>query len=268
MDIDLQQSCGQRESAGVIRAQRSARGFSMIDILVSIAVISVLIAIMLPAVSKVRESARKVICSSNMRQVGLGVSMYSQDNNDRLPHSRFLPKPTFNEVSNPSPHRMDTIHLSRSEFSGLKGKELWDGMGYLVGKDYITAPNVFYCPSHHGEYTFENASEDWRVLENEIVVNYLYRGAGPEGQRKIYNIRSTAALVTDTLRSYDDLNHEGGFNLLQAGLAVTWYDDVGDQIASDLLLRTDDDRGVNQSVNNAWGMLDGIPDTNDPDDGG
>jgi hypothetical protein len=242
------------------------RAFTLMDILVSIAVISILIAMLLPAISKVRESTRKIICGSNMRQIGMGVSVFTQDHNERLPDSVFLPIPRQNTSSLPSPERMDTLRLSKQEFR-LPDSKLWDGLGKLYGQEYVTAPSIFYCPSHRGNFMFENAADDWRRLdgENEIIANYLFRGTGPDGSRVLYNIGSTAALVTDTLRSYEDLNHEGGFNVLQAGLAVNWFEDIGDQIAQDILSRSNDD-SIGYSVKNAWDLLDGYPD-NDDDDG-
>ncbi len=234
----------------------------MIDLMVSILVISVLIAIMLPAISKVRESARRVICGSNLRQMGLGVSLYAQDHKELLPPSVFLPPPRTNASTLPALDRMDTIHLTRTEFPAQMRNGLWDGLGHLYGDDYITAANIFYCPSHHGNFSFDDASDQWQKLDptREIIVNYLYRGTGPNDSRVLYKIPSTAALVTDTLRSYEDLNHEGGFNVLQAGLAVNWLDDVGNEIANDLLLRTEDEGDDHSTtVQNAWGRLDGVP---------
>jgi len=234
------------------------------DLMVSMAIISILIAILLPALSTVRESARKVICGSNMRQMGMGISFYTQDHKDRLPDSVFLPPQYSNTATYPSPERMDTLRLSTAEFD-LPSDQLWDGIGILYGQEYIVAPNIFYCPSHHGNFVFESAIDDWNRLDGveEIIANYLYRGTGPEGARRLFNIASSAALVTDSLHSYDDLNHEGGFNVLQAGLAVNWFDDIGDQIAQDILLRSDDDAGKSSSVNNAWDRLDGEPGDHD-----
>ncbi|MCQ6498005.1 type II secretion system protein, partial [Vibrio parahaemolyticus] len=56
------------------RAQRS--GFTIIDVLVSIAVIAVLISILMPSLSLVRETTRRLVCSSNIRQHGMGLAMY------------------------------------------------------------------------------------------------------------------------------------------------------------------------------------------------
>jgi len=252
----------------VDRAPFVRHAFSMIDILVSLAIIGVLIAILLPAISNVRESARKVVCGSNLRQLGMGVSIYAQDHNDRLPGSVFLPlPPRSNASSYSSPERMDTVRLSDEEFPEL-GSKRWDGIGTLFADEYITASSIFYCPSHHGNFVYdENTIAQWNQHDGqeEIIANYLYRGLGPDGYRVLYKIESSAAIVTDSLHSYEDLNHEGGFNILQAGLAVNWFNDIGDQIAQDILLRSEGDEDQSTTVNIAWGRLDGHPD-GPPDD--
>lgn len=234
----------------------------MIDLMVSLAIVGILIALMFPAISMVRESTRKVICASNLRQVGLGISMFSQDRGDQIPDSVFLPdwarQSTYTEGSF---DRMDTLLLPRDEFPEFLGStKRWDGLGKLFKEDYVNASNTFYCPSHTGNFTLEEATDRWQNPNGapQIVANYLFRGMGPDGQRTLYQIDPTAALVTDTLRSFYDLNHESGFNVLQSGLAVVWYDDIGGQIANELLLRSDDGNN-SRSVQNAWGRLDDVP---------
>lgn len=231
----------------------------MIDLLVSLAVISVLIAIMFPAIAMVRESARRVICGSNLRQIGMGVSMFADDNNHKLPDSVFLPPPRHNAQLAPAYDRMDAVRITREEFPASARHDYWDGLGRLFGENYIAASSLYYCPSHHGNFTFDQAASAWANLDDshEIIVNYLFRGTGPNDSRQLYNIPASAALVTDTLRSYQDLNHEGGFNVLQAGLSVAWVEDVGDRIAHDILLRGDNGDSNASTVQNAWGRLDG-----------
>lgn len=55
------------------------RGFTLIELLVVIAIISMLIAILLPTLAAARDSARRAICMSNLRQVGIGAAMYLND---------------------------------------------------------------------------------------------------------------------------------------------------------------------------------------------
>jgi prepilin-type N-terminal cleavage/methylation domain-containing protein len=63
------------------------RGFSLLELLVVMAVIALLIGITLPAMGSARASARTIQCLSQMRQINLAALAYAQDNQDRLPRS-------------------------------------------------------------------------------------------------------------------------------------------------------------------------------------
>lgn len=65
--------------------KRSNAGFTLIELLVVVAIIGILAGILLPVLGKARESARRTQCASNLKQIGLALNMYANDNSEALP---------------------------------------------------------------------------------------------------------------------------------------------------------------------------------------
>src|SRR5690348_12135480 len=79
--------CPDRKGDGTMRVQtrRSHAGFTLIELLVVIAIIAILAAILFPVFARAREQARRSVCKSNMKQIGLAMAMYLQDYDQMFP---------------------------------------------------------------------------------------------------------------------------------------------------------------------------------------
>jgi prepilin-type N-terminal cleavage/methylation domain-containing protein/prepilin-type processing-associated H-X9-DG protein len=79
----------------VIRTQvtpsNRLRGFTLIELLVVIAIIAILASILFPVFARARENARRSSCSSNLKQIALGIFQYTQDYDERLPRLNGAP---------------------------------------------------------------------------------------------------------------------------------------------------------------------------------
>ena len=73
--------------ASVISNRRSALGFTLVELLVVISIIALLIALLLPALAQARAAANAIACASNMRQIGVAIAEYENDNVGTMPYA-------------------------------------------------------------------------------------------------------------------------------------------------------------------------------------
>ncbi len=231
------------------RRALARHAFTLVEILVSVAIMAVLIGILLPSLAMVRDTSQKVVCASNLRQTGLGLHMYATDNADLLPPSSFA-------LGNGS--AWDTSPIQLRIDAGLRGntgddRYFWDGLGFLYEQSYLSDGRVFFCPSHLGENTFENQAERFAGEAGDILANYQYRGLGPRGEEKLDQFEPMAELVSDGFRDLTEINHPNGMNVLRAAMNVNWFRDTGlASISNAIMSGADDD----DAWDNRWRILD------------
>jgi len=121
--------------------ERRRKGFTLIELLVVIAIIGILAAMVFPVFARARESARKAVCLSNVKNLALAVQMYLADNNDTLP---------------PREHREDVADFFRT-FPG--GGSWWCPDGELRGDP------INHMPTRGNPYL------RWPVILEEYVKN-------------------------------------------------------------------------------------------------
>lgn len=111
--------------------------FTLIELLVVIAIIAILASMLLPALGAARESAKSILCQSNLKQIMLGFSMYADDNGDYCPLYT-LDSPGWSFV------------ISIYDGMGLVGPR--NTLGYYIGNN----PKLVLCPSSGPEPTISD----------------------------------------------------------------------------------------------------------------
>lgn len=228
-----------------VRCLHRAGAFTIVDVLVSIVVVGVLIAIMLPGLAAARDSSRRVVCASNLRQVGIGVFLYGNDNNDRLP--------ALTGVAGFQPEPPPAESLVLLDSGG------WDGLGLLFEGDFLSDGQVVYCPAHTGDDTYARFAPSFRSGSGFVRGNFFYRGRGPVGETNLGTIQPYSALAVDGFEDERDSNHADGANLLAAGLSVAWREGPLTSNTGDFAVLGDGEAGKLPAGPALWRKLDGGP---------
>jgi prepilin-type N-terminal cleavage/methylation domain-containing protein/prepilin-type processing-associated H-X9-DG protein len=156
-------------------------GFTLIELLVVISIISVLAALLLPALGRAKESGRATACLSNLRQIGISLQLYVQDNNNHLPFMRDKSLTTTNDL--PPPDVVLTNYLGNSRilkcpsdfdrvFETTGSSYYWNSLLNGQDADHLSAFGISFAP--HQIPLFCDKSKFHAARGAKKEVNYLY----------------------------------------------------------------------------------------------
>ncbi|MBN2211183.1 MAG: prepilin-type N-terminal cleavage/methylation domain-containing protein [Sedimentisphaerales bacterium] len=128
-------------------------GFTLIELLVVVSIIALLVSILLPALGRAREQAKRAVCASHLRQHGIGFMMYAEDNENRLPMR-------------------------------IRGFWMWDldnAIAEMLCRQ-SSVPEMFFCPSNKfWEQDFaQNFEDSTGILYDYRITNYFWLCAPAE----------------------------------------------------------------------------------------
>ncbi len=146
------------------------RSFTLIELLVVVAIIAILAALLLPALSRAKESGKRTLCASNLRQWGIIAYSFSDDNQARFPVPFRMKYSAYN-FTGPG--------CVASNYLNWNLNEWFYGTYYETLQEYGLTDAISLCPS--GYQTGVSYAADWTWWGSRVTIGYQYIGGSWEG---------------------------------------------------------------------------------------
>ena len=213
------------------------RAFTLIELLVVISITALLIAILLPALSKARESAKQTACTSNLRQCGIAAQAWASDSKGKFPAGQPV-------LGTGGAFAIYFKNVPPDPEFPAEGQ--YRGHGALAAQGYMGDGSAFYCPSNvyeGAQYGKQSAllpqGGGW-MQEDQIPASmrfiwssYLYRSSfeAPDFRPAKETDPSDASLLADFFADPDngrDINqhHQKWYNVLHLDGHVSTFSDT------------------------------------------
>ena len=181
-------------------------GFTLVELLVVIGIIAILISVLLPTLSKARESANRTQCLSNLRQIAVMANMYANQFNQQVPIGYSGTGQAGQDVAEGNNYFLSRVTTGSGAF-GPDGdpprRVRYVGLGLFLKAGYVKegvsggSAMVFYCPSFQGDldHYYNSNNNPWPPSNNTTRCTYSCRGSTNNPDPKTPGTHATDAVV-------------------------------------------------------------------------